>query len=50
VLVNIVRWRIPKENSAQAWMPRWDALIVPGSKQGEVWTELESLTVEPTQP
>ena len=35
---------------AQTWMPTWDALIVPGSKQGEVWTEVGSLTVEPTQP
>jgi len=26
--------------------PRWDALIVPGSrKKGEVWTEVEELTV-----
>ena len=28
------------------WMPRWDRLIVPKSKKGEVWTELEKLRVE----
>jgi hypothetical protein len=29
------------------WFPKWDALIVPGSKKkGEVWTELENLKVE----
>jgi hypothetical protein len=29
------------------WFPKWDALIVPGSKKkGEVWTELEKLKVE----
>ena len=29
------------------WVPKWDALIVPGSKKkGEVWTELEKLRVE----
>jgi len=28
------------------WIPKWDALIVPGSKRGEVWTELEELRVE----
>ena len=119
MLVNIVRWRIPKENSSrqleiwqemmdyqkahpekvfytrsrlftsseegsseESWMflddyehredfdrwmtavredpdlvrlgdsffPEWDAVIVPGSKQGEVWTEVESLRVEPNQP
>ena len=27
------------------WFPRWDALIVPGSKKGEVWTEVEKLKV-----
>jgi hypothetical protein len=117
LLVNIVRWRIPKENSSKQfevwremmdyqrshpekvyytrsrfftfteegsseenwmfldeyedrvgydkWMkavgedselikmvdeffPKWDALIVPGSKKkGEVWTEVEKLRVEP---
>ena len=25
---------------------KWDALVVPGSKKGEVWTEVESLRVE----
>src|SRR4030042_4753167 len=29
------------------WFPKWGALIVPGSKKGEVWTEVESLRVEP---
>jgi hypothetical protein len=29
-----------------AWFPKWDALIVPGSKKkGEVWTEVEKLRV-----
>jgi len=28
------------------WMPKWDRLIVPKSKKGEVWTELEKLRVE----
>ena len=29
------------------WFPKWDALIVPGSKKkGEVWTEVEKLRVE----
>jgi hypothetical protein len=30
----------------EEWMPRWDRLIVPGSKKGEVWTEVEKLRVE----
>jgi hypothetical protein len=30
----------------ERWFPNWDALIVPGSKKGEVWTEVESLRVE----
>jgi len=34
----------------KSFMPEWDALIVPGSKQGEVWTEVESLRAEFTQP
>ena len=28
------------------WFPKWDALIVPGSKKVEVWTEVEKLKVE----
>ena len=29
------------------WFPKWDAVIVPGSKKkGEVWTEVEKLRVE----
>jgi hypothetical protein len=29
---------------ADAWMPKWDSLIIPGSKKkGEVWTEVEEL-------
>jgi len=28
------------------WFPKWDALIVPGSRKGEVWTEVEKLRVE----
>jgi hypothetical protein len=28
------------------FFPRWDALIVPGSRKMEVWTEVEKLTVE----
>ena len=32
---------------ADGWFPKWDALIVPGSKKkGEVWTEVEKLRVE----
>lgn len=29
-----------------AWFPKWDALVVPGSKKGEVWNEVEKLRVE----
>jgi len=28
------------------FFPNWDALVVPGSKRAEVWTEVESLRVE----
>ena len=28
------------------WFPKWDALIVPESKKGEVWNEVEKLRVE----
>jgi len=28
------------------WFPKWDALIVPWSRKGEVWTEVEKLRVE----
>jgi len=31
----------------ESFFPQWDALIVPGSKKGEVWTEVESLGAEP---
>ena len=34
----------------ESFFPEWDALIVPGSKQGEVWTEVESLRAELPQP
>jgi hypothetical protein len=34
----------------KSFMPEWDSLIVPGSKQGEVWTEVESLRAEFTRP
>jgi len=34
----------------ESFMPEWDALIVPGPKQGEVWTEVESLRAEFKQP
>jgi len=30
----------------ESWFPKWDALVVHGSKKGEVWTEVESLRVE----
>jgi hypothetical protein len=31
----------------EGWFPKWDAVIVPGSKKkGEVWTEVEKLRVE----
>jgi hypothetical protein len=26
--------------------PKWDALIIPGSRKGEVWTEVEKLRAE----
>jgi len=33
------------------WFPKWDAVIVPGSKKkGEVWTEVEKLRVEFSSP
>jgi len=28
------------------WRPKWDALIVPGSRKGEIWTEDEKLKLE----
>jgi len=28
------------------WFPKWDALVVPGSKKGEIWTEVDKLRVE----
>ena len=31
---------------ADEWFPKWDTLIVPKSRKGEVWTELEKLRVE----
>jgi len=34
----------------ESFFPKWDALIVAGSKQGEVWTEVESLRAEFKQP
>jgi hypothetical protein len=34
----------------ESWFPKWDALIIPGSKKGEVWTEVDSLRVEPKRP
>jgi len=30
----------------EEWKPKWDPLIVPGSKKGELWTEVEKLRVE----
>ena len=30
----------------EPFLSQWDALIVPGSKKGEVWTEVEGLRVE----
>ena len=30
----------------EPFFPQWDALIVPGSKKGEVWTEVASLRAE----
>lgn len=30
----------------ETWFPKWDALIVPGSRKGEVWNEVENLRVE----
>lgn len=34
----------------ESFFPAWDPLIVPGSKQGEIWTEVESLRAEFMQP
>ena len=35
-----------RDQVADEWFPKWDALIVPGSKKkGEVWTEVEKLRV-----
>jgi hypothetical protein len=28
------------------WFPKWDTLIVSGSRKGEAWTEVEKLIVE----
>ena len=28
------------------WFPKWDALVIPGSKKGETWSEDEGLRVE----
>jgi hypothetical protein len=28
------------------WFPKWEALIIPGSRKAEVWTEAEKLRVE----
>ena len=28
------------------WFPKWDALVISGSKKGEVWNEVEKLRVE----
>jgi hypothetical protein len=30
----------------ESLFPEWDAVIVPGSRQGEVWAEVESLRTE----
>jgi hypothetical protein len=30
----------------EKWFPKWDALIVPDSRKGEVWIEVEKLRVE----
>jgi hypothetical protein len=35
---------------ADEWFPKWDALIVPKTRKGEVWTELEKLRVEFKKP
>jgi hypothetical protein len=34
----------------EAWFPKWNALMVPGSRKGEVWTEVEKLRVEFKKP
>jgi nicotinamidase-related amidase len=34
----------------ESFFPEWEALVSPGSKQGEVWTEVESLRAEFKQP
>ncbi len=31
----------------ETWFPKWDALVVPGSRKGEVWNEVEKLRVIP---
>jgi len=30
----------------EEWFPKWDSVIVPDSRKGEVWNEVESLRVE----
>jgi hypothetical protein len=30
----------------ETWFPKWDRLIVPGSRKGEIWNEVEKLRVE----
>jgi len=32
------------------FFPKWDALIITGSRKHEYWTEIEKLRVEPTPP
>jgi hypothetical protein len=32
---------------ADKFFPKWDALVIQGSKKSEVWTEVEQLGVEP---
>jgi hypothetical protein len=32
---------------SEEFFPKWDALIISGSKKREVWTEVEKLRVEP---
>jgi hypothetical protein len=30
----------------EAWFPKWDALIIAGSRKVEIWNEVEKLRVE----
>ena len=47
--MKIVREDLELSKLANEFFPKWDALIIPGSKKSEVWTEVETLRVVPPQ-